>query len=144
MTWDRMNTLLRSELSAVETYQQALGKAEDRFGHETEFQQLEAVLNDHQQAATRLETGIRELGGTPAHDSGAWGTWTKVVMGTAKLFGEKSALKALKEGEESGLKEYQEALQDTALPAEVESLLNTFAANQQAHVRTLDGLMARF
>lgn len=67
-----------------------------------------------------------------------------MVMGTAKLFGEKSALKALKEGEESGLKEYQEAQQDTALPGELKSLLNTFAANQQAHIRTLDGLMARF
>jgi len=37
MTWDRMNTLLRNELSAVETYQQALGKAEQRFGMKLSF-----------------------------------------------------------------------------------------------------------
>ena len=65
-------------------------------------------------------------------------------MGTAKLFGEKSALKALKEGEESGLKEYQDVLQDPAIPGDLKTESNTFAANQMAHIRTLDDLMARF
>lgn len=65
-------------------------------------------------------------------------------MGTAKLFGEKSALKALKEGEESGLKEYQEVLQDPTINEDLKTDINTFAANQIAHIRTLDELMARF
>jgi hypothetical protein len=55
MTSDQMNALLRDELSAVETYQQALGKGEDRLGHETEFEQLAAILKDHQRAAARLK-----------------------------------------------------------------------------------------
>jgi hypothetical protein len=65
-------------------------------------------------------------------------------MGTAKLFGEKSALKALKEGEERGLKEYQDVLQDPAIRADLKTEINAFAANQIAHIRTLDDLMARF
>jgi rubrerythrin len=144
MTSDQMNTMLRNELSAIETYQQALGRGEDRLERQTEFEQLAAILNDHQRAAARLETLVRKLGGTPTHESGAWGAWSKIVVGTAKLFGEKSALKALKEGEESGLKEYQDVLQDPAISEDLKTEINAFAANQMAHIRTLDHLMARF
>lgn len=143
MTGDEMNRLLRSELSAVETYQLALDKEREKFGHETEFQQLNAILAEHQQAASQLTTQIQQLGGTPVQDSGAWGMWSKIVMATAKLMGDKAALKALKEGEESGLKEYQEALHDTTTPSEVKTVLNSLLPKQQAHIRTLDGLMAK-
>lgn len=143
MTGDEINQLLRSELSAVETYQQALDKEREKFGHETEFQQLNAILAEHQQAASQLRTQIQQLGGTPVQDSGAWGMWSKIVMGTAKLMGDKVALKALKEGEERGLKEYQEALHDTTTPSEVKTVLNSLLPKQQAHIRTLDGLMAK-
>ena len=68
--------------------------------------------------------------------------WSKIVMGTTKLMGDKAALKALKEGEERGFKEYQEALHDTTTPSEVKTMLNSLLAKQQAHIRTLDGLMA--
>jgi uncharacterized protein (TIGR02284 family) len=142
MTSDEMNRLLRSELSAVETYQQALDKEREKFGHDAEFQQLNAILAEHQQAASQLRTQIQQLGGTPVQDSGAWGVWSKIVMGTAKLMGDKAALKALKEGEESGVKEYQEALHDTTMPSEVKTVLNSLLPKQQAHIRTLDGLMA--
>ncbi len=143
MTLDEMNELLRSELSAVETYLQALEKERQKFGHETEFQQLNTILSEHQQAASQLRTEIQQLGGTPVQDSGAWGTWSKMVMGTAKLMGDKAALKALKEGEESGLKEYQEGLQDPDTPSEVKPVINSLLARQQAHIRTLDELMAK-
>jgi uncharacterized protein (TIGR02284 family) len=143
MTLDEINKLLRSELSAVETYQQALEKERQKFGHETEFQQLNTILSEHQQAASQLRTEIQQLGGTPVQDSGAWGTWSKMVMGTAKLMGDKAALKALKEGEESGLKEYQEVLEHTDTPSEVKPVINSLLARQQAHIRTLDELMAK-
>jgi uncharacterized protein (TIGR02284 family) len=143
MTVDEMNKLLRSELSAVETYQQALEKERQKFGHETEFQQLNAILSEHQQAASQLRTQIQQLGGTPVQDSGAWGTWSKIVMGAAKLMGDKAALKALKEGEESGLKEYQEVLQDTTTPPEVKTVINSLLPKQQEHIQTLDGLIAQ-
>ena len=61
MTGDEINQLLRSELSAVETYRQALDKEREKFGHETEFQQLNAILAEHQQAASQLTTQIQQL-----------------------------------------------------------------------------------
>jgi len=140
---DQLNKCLRSELSAVETYNQALEKERKASGHETDFQQLASILNDHQQAASQIEAQIQSLGGTPVHDSGAWGTWSKLVMGTAKLLGDKAAIKALKEGEESGLKEYQDLLADTTTPREATSLCDSLMAKQQMHIRTLDNLMAR-
>lgn len=143
MTWDEMNKLLRSELSAVETYKQALGKEQQKFGQEAELQRLNTILTEHQQAASQLRTQIQQLGGTPVQDSGAWGTWSKIVMGAATLLGDKAALKALKEGEESGLKEYQEVLQDPDTPPEVKTVINNLLPRQQAHIRTLDELMAR-
>ena len=61
---DDMNKLLRGELSAIETYQQALEKERAAFGQGTEFQQLSSILRDHQQAADRLKTEIQRQGGT--------------------------------------------------------------------------------
>jgi uncharacterized protein (TIGR02284 family) len=143
MTLDEMNKLLRSELSAVETYQQALEREQQKFGQEAELQRLNTILTEHQQAASQLRTQIQQLGGTPVQDSGAWGTWSKIVMGAATLLGDKAALKALKEGEESGFKEYQEVLQDPDTPPEVKPVINNLLARQQAHIRTLDELMTR-
>lgn len=143
MYLEKMNTCLKSELSAIETYHQALEKERDPSGHEQIFQELSTILQGHQQAASQLESHIRQLGATPVHDSGAWGTLSKVVMGTAKLFGDKAALKALKEGEENGLKEYQELRADTNIPVEITGLIDNLVAHQRAHIQTLDGLMSR-
>jgi hypothetical protein len=140
---DDMNKLLRGELSAIETYQQALEKERADFGQGAEFQQLSSILRDHQQAADRLKTEIQRTGRTPVDDSGAWGTWSKIVMATAKLFGDKAALKALKEGEESGLKDCEDLLQSGTVPSEVKPLIGNLAAQQQAHIRVLDGLLAK-
>jgi len=70
---NQMNKCLQSELSAVETYKQALEKERGSYGHETDFQQLASILSDHQQAASQIEAQIQRLGGTPEHYSGAWG-----------------------------------------------------------------------
>lgn len=143
MIYDAMNNLLKSELSAIETYQQALEKEEADAEHVAAVNELRAILDDHQRAAARIEAAIRQKGGEPVQGSGAWGGWSKVVMGTAQLFGDKAALKALKEGEESGLKEYEEALGDTGIPQDQKTFISDLVATQRMHVHTLDGLISR-
>src|SRR5215471_17594163 len=69
-----LDKLLRGELSATETYRQALGKISDKWGNDAKFQQLTQIQREHEQAARELRGLIERLGGIPSNDSGAWGT----------------------------------------------------------------------
>jgi hypothetical protein len=144
MNPDDLNKCLRGELSAVETYTQALDKAQSDPGRGSELQQLSRILEDHRRAASQLQSLVQQAGGTPSDDSGAWGTWSKTVMGAAKMFGDAAALKALKEGEESGLKDYRNATGNAGAPSSTAAgQLATLAAKNEEHIRTLDQLIER-
>ena len=143
MDVDNLNECLRDELSACETYRQALDKYRDEYSSDARFQQLSQMLHDHEESAIKLRELVRQQGGTPVTDSGAWGTWSKTVMGTAKLFGDTAALKALKEGEESGIEDYQEVIDDDETAPTVRDMVREAMARNQAYVRQLDGLMSR-
>jgi uncharacterized protein (TIGR02284 family) len=137
-TTKMLNELLRGEISAVETYRQALQKVGDVPGS----QQLNMVHQDHTRAVTQLREHVRRYGGEPAEGSGGWGAFAKAVQGTANIFGDESSLKALKEGEEHGVKEYQEALEEDGLPAECKTLIQQeLLPKQQMHISILDNLM---
>lgn len=134
---DKLNELLRGELAATETYQQAMAKVDGGPG----AAELRRLHDEHREAANRLRLHIRSLGTEPEHGSGVWGGFAKAVEGTAKIFGNKAALKALKEGEKSGVHSYQKALHD-GLPTECESLIRgTLLPQTQAHIRAIDSLM---
>jgi bacterioferritin (cytochrome b1) len=144
MNADDLNKCLRGELSAVETYKQALDKARSDPGRGTEVQQLSRILEDHRRAASQLRNLVTQLGGTPSDDSGAWGAWSKTVMGAAKMFGDAAALKALKEGEESGLKDYRNLTRDANVASgAAANELAALAAKNEEHIRTLDELIER-
>lgn len=104
----QLNSFLRGELSAVETYRQVLEKAEDM----TVRQQIEPGLNSHSRRALLLGDKIRALGGEPSKDSGVWGTFAKAVEGGAKAFGLSAAISVLEEGEDHGLSDYRADLSE--------------------------------
>jgi uncharacterized protein (TIGR02284 family) len=135
-----LNSLLRGEMSAIETYRQGLEKLRD--DNEPGVSELRAIQRDHRDAADALWHYIERNGGKPSEGSGAWGAFAKAVEGTARLFGDSAALKALKEGEEHGLKDYQDALQDSKLAPEVQTMVRGFITNQESHIMVLDRLMA--
>ncbi|MGH8562916.1 MAG: DUF2383 domain-containing protein [Gammaproteobacteria bacterium] len=143
MNWNEIiDKLLRRECSAVETYQQVSRKERQESGRNAEFQELAAILSDHQQAASQLEAWVQQ----PERRTdrfGGWGTWSKVAMGAANIFGDRMVLRALKAGEESGAKRYQEVLEAPAVPAELKPLFVDLLAKQQAHIRILEGLMSK-
>jgi hypothetical protein len=134
---ETLNTLLRGELSAIETYRLGLEKV----GEEPGAQELHGLLRDHRDAADRLWHHVERHEGRPAEGSGPWGGWAKLVQGTAGLFGDAAALKSLKEGEEHGLKEFEEALRDQDLPPDCVELVRELMARQRQHVATLDRLI---
>lgn len=135
-----LNSLLRGEMSAIETYRMALDKIKG--SQEPGVAELEAMRRDHRDAADAIWRHMEQKGARPSEDSGAWGAFAKAVEGTARLFGNASALKALKEGEEHGLEEYEEALRDRDLPAGARSLLQGFIGRQRSHIQALDRLIA--
>jgi hypothetical protein len=101
---EQLNSFLRGEIAAVETYQMALDKL-DKVS--TARDELLVNLKSHQDRVMALQDAIAAIGGTPATGSGPWGTFAKAVEGSAKLMGDKAAVAALEEGEDHGLKDYK-------------------------------------
>jgi len=102
-TVDTLNEFLRGELSAVETYRQAL----EKLGGTSHRTQLEEGRRSHEQRVAKLQEQVRRVGGQPSQGSGAWGAFARLVEGGAKVFGEAPAIAALEEGEDRGLKLYR-------------------------------------
>jgi hypothetical protein len=103
---ETLNKFLRGELSAVETYNQAL----ERLRTSSFAPDLAECMRSHQERVELLRQNVVRFGGRPSDGSGAWGGFAKLVEGGAKLFGEKAALAALEEGEDHGLKLYRNDL----------------------------------
>jgi hypothetical protein len=120
-------------LSAVETYQQAVDKDRQKFGLEIEFQILVTILTD-QEAASQLEAQMQALAETPVHDSGPGANGPNSLCGRPSWRADKAALKALKEGEESGLKEYQDLRLDTTMVRRLPGLIDNLVARQKTHI----------
>jgi uncharacterized protein (TIGR02284 family) len=135
---ETLNRLLRGELSACETYQQAMSKA----GADPGVAELRRIHEEHRDAANTLRKHIHEHGDKPDQGSGAWGAFAKAVEGTAKVFGNAAAFKALKEGEEHGIKDYEAALKEGVLPPECKELIQSRLLPQtRSHVPVLDKLI---
>jgi uncharacterized protein (TIGR02284 family) len=116
---DTCNELLRGELSAVESYSQAIKK----FDTEVERTALEGIRSDHEQAAARLRSHIQDMGGEPSDGSGAWGGFVQALEGAAMLLGESPALALLERGEQHGIDEYKEALDDDDVMDEIKQVI---------------------
>ena len=99
---DILNSFLRGELSAAETYRQAI----DKLGKVEVVNTLSECLRSHERRVDLLTQRISELGGSPATGSGLWGAFSKLVQGGANLFGAKTAIASLEEGEDHGRDDY--------------------------------------
>ena len=139
----QLNSFLRGEISAAETYRMAIDKAGDSENNAANVGLLREIQEEHGRAAQAIRDRIRELGGEPSDSSGAWGAWAKLVEGTASVFGgDSGSLKALKEGEEHGLKSYENALRQPEIPSAGRDLIQgTLLPQTRDHIRRLDLIM---
>jgi hypothetical protein len=92
-----VNRLLRGEISAVETFRQALA----RLGDEPEAAGLRQIQRDHEKAVLLLKQHASRRGAEPAQGSGPWGAFARAVTGAARNLGDTPAIKSLKEGSPS-------------------------------------------
>lgn len=135
----QLNSLLRGEISAKETYVQAIEKLGVEGRGEVEV--LREIAREHADAVDRLKSAVERAGGTPADSSGVWGAFARSVEGSAKALGDAAALKALKEGEEHGLKDYESALKN--VDANSQRLIADFIPAQRRHIQQLDALLSQ-
>jgi demethoxyubiquinone hydroxylase (CLK1/Coq7/Cat5 family) len=107
-TVNHLNSFLRGELAAVETYRMALTKLD----HSPNRALLEHCERSHAARARILAQEVRKRGGEPSDGSGPWGTFAKLFEGSAAALGEKAAIAALEEGEDHGRDDYRRDLPD--------------------------------
>ncbi len=132
-----LNKVLRGEISAVETYDQVIRK----FEGESESQRLAEFRRDHERAVETLKGMIRHEGWAPDSESGPWGAVAKTVTGVSKLFGDSSAVKALIEGEEHGLKQYREALDLDISEDDRRTIENDLIPMTERHINSLNAMI---
>ncbi len=132
---DQLNSFLRGEIAAVQTYRQAIEKLRDSAHVLT----LRDCMRSHEQRVTALTLEIRRLGGEPAAGSGAWSTFAKLVEGGAKAFGEKAAIAALEEGEDHGRNDYRRDIDKLSVDARRFVQANLLTEQERTH-RALSNL----
>ena len=138
-TIDQLNSFLKGEISAAQTYRTGIDKmATDADAAKASM--LRQINDEHGRHIQMLRDRVTALGGTPADTSGAWGTWANTVMSTASLLGDASALKALKEGEEHGVNDYERGLDDLD-PQSKTLVQGTLIPNGRNHIAVLDRLI---
>jgi uncharacterized protein (TIGR02284 family) len=135
---DQLNKMLRDELSALETYDQALGTFDK---YPAALAELKRIRDDHRESVQALREHITEHGGTPAETSGAWGALAAALTEAAKVIGPDTTLIDLKRGEERGLGDYKDALKKDGLPADCRDLIqNKLLPRCSEHVASLDNI----
>jgi demethoxyubiquinone hydroxylase (CLK1/Coq7/Cat5 family) len=105
-TVSQLNSFLRGELSAVETYQLAI----ERLKHSEFHATLMQCARSHEERARVLTQAIVARRGIPDSSSGAWGTFARLVERTAAAISDKAAIAALEEGEDHGRDDYRRDL----------------------------------
>ena len=132
------NNLIRREISAIETYDQII----EKFRGKALESSLREMREDHLKAWTILQQHVATAQ-QPA-GSGAWGAWAKFTAGAAKMFGDKAALKALKEGEEHGVKDYEDAIRDHGIDDTLrEAIESSFIPQQRKHIASLSRMITQ-
>jgi bacterioferritin (cytochrome b1) len=124
----QLNSFLRGELSAVETYRLALRAMTSFIGDG----RLAECMRSHEVRVQVLREQIRRLGGKPDDTSGAWGTFAALLEDGAATMGEKLAVAVLERGEDHGLRDYRsdivklepeirKVVEQQVLPAQIET-----------------------
>jgi bacterioferritin (cytochrome b1) len=133
-TIETLNSLLRGELAAIATYEMAVRAIDGAAA--SDARQLLQLASEHKRSAETLKATISALGAAPDEAAGVWGTVTRLVQGSADLFGDRAAVKSLLEGEELGLGEYEKAIE--AVQPEIRRVIQQeLVPRQRKHIAAL-------
>ena len=134
----QLDDLIRGEMAAVKSYNEVLEDVKDK----GERAKLEKIKADHENAVSKLKGFASADVKEDSEGAGAWGAFATAWTGGAKLMGNDTALKALTQGEEHGVKEYKEALEDDKIQPELKQMIRTqFLPKQEEHLKTIKTMM---
>jgi hypothetical protein len=129
---EALNTLLRGELAAIESYAQAISA----FEGQRAAVELHRLRDAHAEAAGVLRELIVRFGATPADGSGPWSSFTTAL-------GPATVLRALHEAEQHAVGEYEAVLTgDRTDPDAAQVIRTQLLPRGREHVLDLDRLMA--
>ncbi|HLU40715.1 MAG TPA: DUF2383 domain-containing protein [Planctomycetota bacterium] len=100
---DRLNSFLRAELSAVETYDEAI----PRVDQPRLLTGLRAARESHVRRVATLQQAIRDVGGIPSRVSGVWGGVARLLEGPPRALTPAALLDALLRGEQYARNDYE-------------------------------------
>jgi hypothetical protein len=135
---ETLNSLLRGQLAAVETYDRAINKFEDPHL----LSDLQTIREEHLQGEILLREKVIQLGGEPVESSEPWGACTAAITGSEKVVGPATALAALRQGEEQSINEFEDSLKHENMNLECKNLIRTnLLPTGRKHVAELNRLM---
>lgn len=135
---EAINEIIRGEIAAMHAYQQVFEQLKD----DPDAIHLDMLFEEHRSAVEFWRTQATREFSYPAEDAGVWGSAAAAFVGVSKLFGDRSALTALRKGEEYGLDLYREMLEREELsPALKEVIEEKFIVQQKAHISTVSKLI---
>lgn len=133
-----LNELLKAELAAAQTYERALAKVD----REPVASELRAIRDQHKAAVGTLCLEIRQMGCEPNQECLGWEALAQAMEGGAAILENPEAIRALKQGEETGLHSYEDALHDHFLPVTSQTLIRTKLLPQvRKHITVLEQLL---
>ncbi len=134
---DQLNSFLRGEISAVETYRQVL----ERLFSLPEAVELRDCMRSHEHRVMRLREEVQRRGAMPAETSGPWGALVKVIEGGATALGAKTAIAVLEEGEDHGRNDYQRDI--SSLGREARILVEQYLLPEQLRTHAVISRLKR-
>jgi hypothetical protein len=135
---ETLNSLLRCQLAAVETYDRAISKFVDPHL----LADLQTIREEHLQAEILLRERVLELGGEPVDASEPWSACAAAITGAEKVIGPATALAALRQGEEHSINEFEDSLKHENMNVESKNLIRSnLLPTSRKHVAELNRLM---
>ncbi len=134
-----LTKILCAEMSAVETYNQAI----ETFHHDDDKLQLEIARDCHVQRVDTLAGKLYEMGGSPTESSGVWGKFSRVLDAGGEKVTDKMAVALLEEGEERGIQQYRDLLETTKAIPDIQNLASQLLAQQEETQRIVKALQKK-
>lgn len=134
-----LNALFRAELTAVESYDRGLPE----FEKGPAAADLHRLRDAHAEAVAQLRERVVRCGAEPTEGPCTWTGFAAAAGDAVKALGPATVLRALHEGEQYAVGEYEAALTGGQLDAETANLVRSHLLPQcREHVLHLDRLLA--